>query len=69
MLLGDLVLDDVEQSAGPDAAGHWLEERIAMRRLVRPEAIATAVLFLASHHAAYITGASVVVDGGMMALV
>lgn len=41
-----------------------LIERIAMRRLGEPADIATAVLFLASSHASWITGQVLPVDGG-----
>jgi len=38
---------------------------IAFRRLGKPEEIATAALFLSSDESSYITGHSLVVDGGM----
>jgi len=37
-----------------------------MKRYGRPSEIATAVSFLASEKAAYITGAAIPVDGGFM---
>jgi len=40
---------------------------IPMARLGRPEEVARAILFLASDDAAYITGATLVVDGGLTA--
>ncbi|MCY3774177.1 MAG: SDR family oxidoreductase [Gemmatimonadetes bacterium] len=36
-----------------------------MKRLGLPEDIASAVVFLASEEASFITGASLVVDGGL----
>ncbi|HST51868.1 MAG TPA: SDR family oxidoreductase [Pyrinomonadaceae bacterium] len=41
----------------------WTSE-VPLRRMARPEEIAAAVVFLASERASYITGQTVVVDGG-----
>jgi NAD(P)-dependent dehydrogenase (short-subunit alcohol dehydrogenase family) len=41
--------------------------RIPMGRFAKPAEIATAVLFLASDEASYVTGSDLVVDGGMTA--
>lgn len=41
----------------------WTSE-VPMRRMARPEEIAAAVAFLASERASYITGVTLVVDGG-----
>ena len=41
----------------------WAAE-VPMRRMARPEEIAAAIAFLASERASYITGQTVVVDGG-----
>ena len=35
-----------------------------MRRIGSPEEVASAALFLASDEASFVTGASIVVDGG-----
>jgi NAD(P)-dependent dehydrogenase (short-subunit alcohol dehydrogenase family) len=40
-------------------------EKIPLRRVGRPEEVASAVLYLASDDAAYITGQSLAIDGGM----
>jgi len=45
-----------------------LLEHTPLRRLAQPEDIATVVRFLLSDDAAYISGTSIVVDGGMTAL-
>lgn len=42
----------------------WLLERTPMGRVGRPEDVANAVSFLASDHASWITGTTLVVDGG-----
>ncbi|HET7717471.1 MAG TPA: SDR family oxidoreductase [Bauldia sp.] len=42
----------------------WQLERVPMKRLAEPGEIADAVLYLASDKASYITGQTLVVDGG-----
>lgn len=44
--------------------GEWQIERIPMGRLAEPSEIADAVVYLASDRASYITGQTLVVDGG-----
>jgi NAD(P)-dependent dehydrogenase (short-subunit alcohol dehydrogenase family) len=46
----------------------WYLERIPMGRFGRPDDIAAAAVFLASDQAAYITGVSLPVDGGFLAM-
>lgn len=45
------------------------ERQTTLRRLGRPEEVASVIQFLASDDASYVTGASLVVDGGMTAAV
>ncbi|HWS88861.1 MAG TPA: glucose 1-dehydrogenase [Pyrinomonadaceae bacterium] len=54
------LLDDSER-------GRELLMRTPMRRFGRPEEVAGAAVFLASDAASFITGQTVVVDGGMLA--
>jgi NAD(P)-dependent dehydrogenase (short-subunit alcohol dehydrogenase family) len=42
-----------------------LLSEIPMRRMGRPEEIAQLCVYLASEDAAYVTGASIFIDGGM----
>ncbi|MDQ0394423.1 SDR family NAD(P)-dependent oxidoreductase [Labrys monachus] len=50
----------------PDAGSAWLEARVPMGRLGRPDEIAAVVCFLASDEASYVTGAELIADGGYM---
>lgn len=51
---------------GGDEHQRVLEKRIPLGRLGRPEDIAAATVFLASDAAAYITGQTLIVDGGSL---
>jgi 3-oxoacyl-[acyl-carrier protein] reductase len=56
---------DMTATMTPEAKAA-LGTQIPLERLGRPEDVAGAVAFLASEHAAYITGQVLVVDGGMV---
>jgi glucose 1-dehydrogenase len=56
--INKFVLDDPE-------AKHAVEQEIPLRRMGKPDEIAAAVAWLASDQASYVTGTTVVVDGGM----
>jgi NAD(P)-dependent dehydrogenase (short-subunit alcohol dehydrogenase family) len=51
-------------TAGQGDALKAMEQYIPMGRVGRPEEIATAVLWLCSDAASYVTGQSISVDGG-----
>lgn len=52
------VLDDPEQK-------HAVESEIPLERMGKPEEIAAAVVWAASDQASYVTGTTIVADGGM----
>lgn len=58
-------MTDVLAEAGGDMFHDVVKQRIPLQRLGEPEEVADAVLYLASESAGYITGQTLVIDGGM----
>lgn len=54
--------------AGDGAQKEWAAGLHAMKRIARPEEIASAALFLASSMASFVTGAALFADGGNAAV-
>jgi 3-oxoacyl-[acyl-carrier protein] reductase len=59
----------IDTDMNPDNTNYaeMIKKRTPLRRYGKPEEIAAAVAFLASEEAAYITGATLTVDGGYLA--
>jgi NAD(P)-dependent dehydrogenase (short-subunit alcohol dehydrogenase family) len=52
----------------PEAGKAWLAARAPLGRLGRPDEVAAVACLLASDEASYVTGATLVVDGGMLCI-
>jgi L-rhamnose 1-dehydrogenase len=64
VLPGTIVTDINKDDLTPEKTAYF-EKRIPLGRLGQPEDIAGSVVFLASDLARYVTGAEILVDGGM----
>lgn len=66
--MGDTSMDEIAEQQGVDREGAYelTAKFVPLRRAGDPDEIASACLFLASPEASFITGASLVVDGGAM---
>ncbi|MDP1795524.1 MAG: SDR family oxidoreductase, partial [Acidimicrobiales bacterium] len=71
--LTESVMENAQAAA--ERAGSTVDEvmdrmlgrmRIAIKRMAKPEEIADAIVFLASERAAFITGATLAIDGGTL---
>jgi meso-butanediol dehydrogenase/(S,S)-butanediol dehydrogenase/diacetyl reductase len=64
--MGDHDMDEVAKAHGTDREGAyaWAHQQHPLGRPAQPEEIADVIVFLASPAAAYVTGATVMVDGG-----
>lgn len=58
---------DEELRGLPDGALTTIHEQIPLRRFAKAEEVSEVVVFLASERASYVSGAEIVVDGGLLA--
>jgi 3-oxoacyl-[acyl-carrier protein] reductase len=63
---GIILTDRVRQTSLKHTTIEQFSQTIPARRLGRPEELAALVAFLASEQAAYITGVTIPVDGGIV---
>jgi NAD(P)-dependent dehydrogenase (short-subunit alcohol dehydrogenase family) len=62
-----LVQESIDRASDREGAERGMVAGVALKRIGEPEEIACVVRFLASDEASYVTGASLLVDGGLTA--
>jgi NAD(P)-dependent dehydrogenase (short-subunit alcohol dehydrogenase family) len=62
-----LVQESIDRADDKAAAEEAMVAGVALKRIGTPEEVARTVRFLASDEASYVTGASLLVDGGLTA--
>jgi NAD(P)-dependent dehydrogenase (short-subunit alcohol dehydrogenase family) len=62
-----LVQESIDRNEDRDAAEAAMVAGVALRRIAEPHEVAAVIRFLASDEASYVTGASLLVDGGLTA--
>ncbi|WP_076068878.1 SDR family NAD(P)-dependent oxidoreductase [Sphingomonas montana] len=65
VLPGTILTDINKDDLADDAKRQYMESRVPLGRLGAPDDLVGPIMFLASDLAAYVTGASLLVDGGM----
>jgi len=62
-----MITDAFDELGGEETARKIFEAKHPLKRVATPEEVASAVLFLASNEAEFITGAALPIDGGLTA--
>ena len=65
LLPGTILTEINKEDLADDAKRTYMESRVPLGRLGAPEDMVGPIVFLASDMAAYVTGAALLVDGGM----